>query len=820
MPSWEGQRDRSRREPTDRASRIVASRGPAVRACGHPGTSWHFTLDPLTLTYLTRTMTQTINLGFSRIGVRRELKRALEEFWSGKSDVAALLDTARALRQRHWQLQRDAGIDSIPSNDFSLYDQVLDMAVVVGAIPQRYDPLASDPLARYFAMARGHQAAGVDVPAMEMTKWFDTNYHYIVPEFNVDTKFALSSKKPIEEYLEAKALGIETRPVLLGPVSFLLLGKMQSAPEGTSTIGLLDDLLPVYAQLLQEIAAAGAKWVQLDEPMLATTLNDARRAYSRAYEVLRAAAPKLKLLVATYFGGLAGNLSIATSLRIDGLHVDLVRAPEQAEDIAHAIPGDWVLSAGVVDGRNIWRNDLGQTNELLRRIVDIRGSEKVWIGPSCSMLHVPVDLDEEKRLDAELKSWLAFGKQKLGEIAALRELVDAPSSATALTALNGSQKAVESRARSPRVHDAKVAERMAAITPEMRSRHSAFDGRREAQRTLNLPLLPTTTIGSFPQTKVVRTARAEFKAGHRSQASYEEFLRNETEQTIRAQEAIGLDVLVHGEFERNDMVEYFGEQLAGFAFTENGWVQSYGSRCVKPPIIYGDVSRPQPMTVGWSRFAQSLTHRHMKGMLTGPVTILQWSFVRVDQPRSVTCDQIALAIRDEVVDLEAAGIRIIQIDEPAIREGLPLRRTDWPAYLEWAVGAFRLASSGVHDETQIHTHMCYSEFNDIIENVAAMDADVVSMETSRSNMELLDAFARFKYPNEVGPGVYDIHSPRVPSDEDMIALLRRATSVLDPRQIWVNPDCGLKTRGWQEVTRSLEGMVRAAKQMRSELASV
>ncbi len=766
-------------------------------------------------------MPGTINVGFSRIGVRRELKRALEQFWSGKIDSAALLETGRTLRQRHWQLQRDAGIDSIPSNDFSFYDHVLDMALVVGAVPERYARLDADPLTRYFAMARGRQADGIDVPAMEMTKWFDTNYHYIVPEFTPAMEFRLTLTKPVDEYLEAKALGVETRPVLLGPISFLLLGKLASANgAATSPLTLLDRLLPAYVELLHRLTSAGAQWVQLDEPMLVTTLSDEQQtAYQHAYEVLRAASPTLKLLVATYFGGLSGNLSLAASLGVDALHVDLVRAPEQLDEVARALPPYCIMSAGVVDGRNIWRNDLDSTTHLLRRIFDIRGADKVWIGPSCSLLHVPVDLGHEQRLDPEIRSWLAFGTEKLAEIAALRARANDPSLADTLPAFIESRRARDSRARSPRVHDTAVAARLASVTASMRSRASAFPVRREAQRSLNLPLLPTTTIGSFPQTSAVRTARSEFKSGVRSEEAYNAFLRETTKEAVRIQERIGLDVLVHGEFERNDMVEYFGERLSGFAFTENGWVQSYGSRCVKPPVIFGDVARPVPMTVAWSQYAQSLTARPMKGMLTGPVTILQWSFVRDDQPRRVTCDQIALAIRDEVTDLEAAGIRIIQIDEPAIREGLPLQRADWPGYLDWAVGSFRLSASGVRDDTQIHTHMCYSEFNDIIESVAAMDADVVSMETSRSNMELLDAFARFKYPNEVGPGVYDIHSPRVPTDDDMIALLRRATSVLDARHIWVNPDCGLKTRQWSEVTRSLEGMVRAAQQLRKELGA-
>jgi 5-methyltetrahydropteroyltriglutamate--homocysteine methyltransferase len=783
----------------------------SARACGALGCG--YSPEFAIALFEDKDMTIAMNLGFSRIGTHRELKRALEQFWSGKTNAAALQETGRMLRQRHWELQRDRGIMSIPSNDFSFYDQTLDAAVTVGAIPSRYDGLANDPLSRYFAMARGQQHGGVDVPAMEMTKWFDTNYHYIVPEFTPDTVFKLSSTKAVDEYLEAKALGIQTRPVLLGPVSLLLLGKMSSG----SALTLLDQLLPAYLELLSKLSSAGAEWVQFDEPMLATDLTDARRAYTHAYEVLRAGAPSLKLLVATYFGGLGDNLSLATSLRVDGLHIDLVRAPDQLGAILRALPKDRVLSAGLVNGRNIWRADLDAAYESIREIIAARGRDNLWIAPSCSLLHVPVDLSHETHVDPEVKEWLAFGAEKLSEVVALAGAAETDDTSSVAFSVN--RRAVRNRAQSPRVHNAVVAARLTEVKDNMRSRHSAYTARFEAQRELGLPLLPTTTIGSFPQTTGVRKARAEFKAGTRSAAEYDTFLREETARTIAIQETIGLDVLVHGEFERNDMVEYFGERLDGFVFTDNGWVQSYGSRCVKPPVIFGDVARPHAMTVEWSAYAQSLTKLPVKGMLTGPVTILQWSFVRDDQPRSTTCDQIALAIRDEVTDLEAAGIRIIQIDEPAIREGLPLRRAEWPAYLAWAVGSFRLASSSVRDTTQIHTHMCYSEFNDIIDSVAAMDADVVSMETSRSRMELLNAFAQFSYPNEIGPGVYDIHSPRVPHEDEMVDLLRRAAHVIDPKQLWVNPDCGLKTRRWAEVTPSLEGMVRAARRMRAEIAA-
>ncbi|MGQ0814473.1 MAG: 5-methyltetrahydropteroyltriglutamate--homocysteine S-methyltransferase [Gemmatimonadota bacterium] len=759
-------------------------------------------------------MASANNLGFSRIGARRELKRALESYWAGNSDAAALQETAQALRLRHWQLQRNRDITGIPSNDFSLYDQVLDTTVLLGAVPARYQPLVSDPLACYFAMARGHQAGGVDVPAMEMTKWFDTNYHYIVPELSRTMQLQPVVHKLCDEYREAKALGIETRPVLLGPISWLLLGKMQ---QGGSALELLPRILPGYVEVLEELQKAGARWVQFDEPVLVTDLSaEARAAFLPAYTQLRVASGSARLLLATYFGRLADNLDVAAALPIDALHVDLVRAPEQLSAVARALPGACVLSAGVVDGRNVWRTDLDRALHQLRDIADARGAENIWVSPSCSLLHVPVDLAMETALDAETRGWLAFGAQKLAEVSALAAALD--SGETNTQAFQESRAAVTSRSTSARVHDPAVTRRLAVLTPELRHRVSPYADRRIAQGSIGLPLLPTTTIGSLPQTTAVRNARAEFKAGKHSAEEYDRFLRQEIEQGIRAQEALGLDVLVHGEFERNDMVEYFGEQLSGFVFTSNGWVQSYGSRCVKPPIIMGDVSRPAAMTVDWSHYAQSLTAKPVKGMLTGPVTILQWSFVRIDQPRRVTCAQIALAIRDEVHDLEQAGLRIIQIDEPAIREGLPLRRADWAEYLGWAVASFRLATSVVKDATQIHTHMCYSEFNDIIDAVAALDADVVSMETSRSKMELLQAFADFKYPNGIGPGVYDIHSPRVPSDEEIMHLLRRAITVLDAHQIWVNPDCGLKTRQWPEVTRSLEAMVRAAQRLRTELS--
>lgn len=762
-------------------------------------------------------MTTVTNLGFPRIGAKRELKRALERHWSGEDDIATLQASAAALRARHWKLQIEAGVDVPPSNDFSLYDQVLDTAFLFDALPARYRALAEhEPLAAYFAMARGLQRDGIDLHALEMTKWFDTNYHYLVPELQAGQAFALRGDKPLAEFREAKALGIHTRPVLLGPVSFLLLSK---TTDGSAALELLDALLPSYVDLLAQLRAAGADWVQMDEPLLVQDLDaGARAAFERAYAVLGGnAAARPKLLLATYFGALDDNLSLAAALPVDGLHVDLVRAPEQLDAVLQALPAGRVLSAGLVNGRNIWRTQLDNALILARYAQTDRGADLLWLAPSCSLLHTPVDLTLERKLDDELRSWLAFSRQKLEELRVLADALDGTPSADA--GLSANREALEARRRSPRVHDPAVAARLASLSAADARRHGSYPQRRLAQHAaLQLPLLPTTTIGSFPQTLDVREARARHKSGKLSLGDYEAFLEQQTAHCVRVQEELGLDVLVHGEFERNDMVEYFGEQLEGFAFTGNGWVQSYGSRCVKPPVIFGDVSRPRPMTVRWSQYAQSLTRKPMKGMLTGPVTVLQWSFVRDDQERDATCRQIALALRDEVNDLEAAGIGVIQVDEPAIREGLPLRRAQWRSYLDWAVESFRISTSGVRDATQIHTHMCYSEFNDIIHSVAAMDADVISIETSRSRMELLDAFVRFNYPNEIGPGVYDIHSPRVPDKAEMVDLLRKALAVLKPEQLWVNPDCGLKTRGWPETRAALQALVAAAAELRAEHA--
>ena len=765
------------------------------------------------------------SLGFPRIGRHRELKVALEGYWSGKIAERDLLETARALRAENWVLQRDRGITAIPSNDFSFYDHVLDTAVMVGAIPPVYGWKGGEvPLSTCFAMARGsegvghadcgHAHHGHGVPALEMTKWFDTNYHYMVPEVSEDQDFTLTSQKPVDHFLEARALGIHTRPVVLGPVTFLKLAKAR--PSTFKPLDLLARLLPVYEELLRRLAAAGADWVQVDEPILALDLTEGERhAFKLAYEALAGAAPGLKVMLATYFGALSDNLDAAAALPVAGLHVDLARAPGQLEAVLEAVRADQVLSLGVIDGRNIWRADLAAILERLAPVVAARGADAVEVAASCSLKHVPIDLELETALDSDLKSWLAFATQKLGELATLgRGLAEGKDAVW--EAVNNASQATAARASSPKVIDPLVQGRIAGIDAGMAARRSSFEARRRAQaEAIDLPLFPTTTIGSFPQTGDVRKARAAHARGVLSYKDYETFLRQETANAIRWQEEIGLDVLVHGEFERNDMVQYFGEQLSGFAFTQHAWVQSYGSRYVRPPIIFGDVSRPNPMTVRWWQYAQSLTGRPVKGMLTGPVTILNWSFVRDDIPRSETCRQIALAIRDEVADLEKAGAKMIQIDEAALREGLPLRHKDWQPYLDWAVESFRLCSMGVADETQIHTHMCYSEFNDIISAIAAMDADVISIETSRSKMELLDAFRNFQYPNEIGPGVYDIHSPRVPEVGEMIDLLSLARERLQDRQLWINPDCGLKTRKWEEVKPALVNMVEAARRLRA-----
>ncbi|MFN8638124.1 MAG: 5-methyltetrahydropteroyltriglutamate--homocysteine S-methyltransferase [Dehalococcoidia bacterium] len=757
-------------------------------------------------------------VGYPRIGTRRELKRATESYWDGDVSREQLLETARTLRLEAWTRMRDAGIALIPSNTFSFYDQVLDTTAMVGAVPARYDQPADRDvdLDTYFAMGRGAQTDGLDVTAMEMTKWFDTNYHYIVPELGPETTFRLASRKPLDEYLEARAAGIETVPVLIGPLTYLLVGKSPDHAHDFDRLSLLPALLPVYIEMLTALRDAGARWVQFDEPVLVQDRTPAElEALTTAYRALAAAAGDTKLLVETYFGDVDEAFAALTSLPVAGIGLDLHRERRNLDLLRkHGLPGGKYLAAGVIDGRNVWINDLGASQRLLAELGELVGPDRVIVSTSCSLMHAPMELTRENRLDAELRSWLAFANQKVDEVATLAQALDDPNAVADALAANAS--ALHSRRTSPRTNNPGVRSRVAATTEADYRRSGNVVERRGAQRArLRLPSFPTTTIGSFPQTTELREARASLSDKAITEEQYERVIEQEIERVVRLQEQLDIDVLVHGEPERNDMVEYFGERLDGFTFTRFGWVQSYGSRYVKPPIVFGDVSRPEAMTVRWSTFAQSLTARPMKGMLTGPVTILNWSFIRDDQPRAETCRQIALAIRDEVVDLEAAGIRVIQIDEPALREGLPLRQSDWTSYLAWAVPCFRLAASGVRDETQIHTHMCYADFNDIIEAISDLDADVISIENSRSDAELLDAFRQFRYDKEIGPGVYDIHSPRVPPAEEMGGRLREAMRVLDPNLVWVNPDCGLKTRRYEETVPALEHMVAAAKELRA-----
>ncbi len=775
-------------------------------------------------------MALTHNLGYPRIGEQRELKRATEAFWKGKISETELQLTAADIRRTNWLKQKDAGIDLIPVNDFSFYDQVLDMSCLLGNVPPRFQWQGGQTdINTVFTIARGTQGGAslveddadcqtgkISTFASEMTKWFDTNYHYIVPEFHSDTQFALSSSKIFDEFAEAKALGLNAKPVLVGPVTYLSLGKVHDTKHPDfDPFTLLDNLVSVYEEIISKLAAAGAQWIQLDEPVFSLDLTDKQRAaLNVAYDRLAKIKGNTKLLLTTYFGDVRDNLDTYLALPVEALHFDFVRGGEDLHPVLKKFPQNKILSAGIVEGRNIWKNNYSASLIVLEKAKAVVG-DRLWIAPSCSLLHSPITLKNETKLDDELKSWLAFADQKLAEVADLRQLLNGIGDKAALIA---NQAALVSRKVSKRIHNDTVQSRLANVKARDFERTSNFATRQQHQANkLQLPEFPTTTIGSFPQTTDVRQARAQWKKGNLSDTDYDTFLKEETAKCVAFQDEIGIDMPVHGEFERNDMVEYFGEHLEGFAFTSNGWVQSYGSRYVKPPVIFGDVSRAQPMTVYWSQYAQSLTKRPMKGMLTGPVTLLQWSFVRDDQPRSKTAYQIALAIRDEVVDLETAGIAAIQIDEPAFREGLPLRRSDWAEYLDWAVRTFRLSASGVKDDTQIHTHMCYSEFNDIIESIAAMDADVITIETSRSNMELLDAFVDFSYPNEIGPGVYDIHSPRVPAENEMVGLMNKAEAVLPRRNLWINPDCGLKTRAWAEVKPSLLHMVAAAKHLRSVL---
>lgn len=755
-------------------------------------------------------MAKTHNLGFPRIGANRELKFALEKYWRGETAQSELTKLAAGLRKTHWEHQ--SKLDLAPVGDFSFYDQILDASFTLGNVPDRVAKLDGDELDNYFRVARGRSAndSGCNcVHAGEMTKWFDTNYHYIVPEFKANTQFELNTTRIIAQLNEAKVLNVAAKPVIVGPVTYLWIGKEK---DSSNKLALLERLLPVYATLLETLAAEGVEWVQLDEPILVTELDrEWQQALKTAYETLSDS--KVKILLATYFGELKDNLSLATSLPVAGLHIDAVRGRAEVEQVVSSIASEKVLSLGVINGRNIWKTDLNAVLEWLSPIASDLG-DRLWVAPSCSLLHVPVDLNSEQKLDGEIKSWLSFALQKLEELDVLQQALNTGKESVA-GQLADNQQAINNRRQSPRVNNPAVQQAVNAIQPELGRRQSPYAARIEKQTTyLDLPAYPTTTIGSFPQTKEIRQARLQFKKGELDEASYTALMKEEIARAVREQEALELDVLVHGEAERNDMVEYFGEQLEGYAFSQFGWVQSYGSRCVKPPILFGDISRPKAMTVEWTKYAQSLTAKPMKGMLTGPVTILNWSFVRDDQPRSTTCYQLALAIREEVLDLEKAGVKVIQIDEAALREGLPLRQAQWQEYLNWAVESFRITANGVADETQIHTHMCYSEFNDIIASIADMDADVITIETSRSDMELLDAFDNFKYPNEIGPGVYDIHSPNIPQKEHMVNLMKKAAERIPAERLWVNPDCGLKTRQWEEVIPALKSMVDAAKELR------
>lgn len=759
-------------------------------------------------------MAASHSLGFPRIGPRRELKKALESYWKGDIDQAALLAEGRKIRQMHWRMQQEAGLDWVPVGDFAWYDQTLNHSVMLGAVPNRFNHTVGNiELDTMFRMARGRAPSGEPAAACEMTKWFDTNYHYIVPELHKGQEFHLSCSWLLEEVREALKLGIKAKPVLIGPLTWLWLGKVKG--ESFDRLELLERIIPVYNEVLSQLAQEGIEWVQMDEPVLVLDLpTQWLQAFEQAYNCLQPSG--LKIMLTTYFGDLGSNTTTVVNLPVEGLHIDLVRGPNQLLMLEDRLPIYKTLSLGVVDGRNIWRTDLSRVSEILEKARERMG-DRLWVAPSCSLLHVPVDLESEIELEAEIKSWFAFARQKCEELNVLKRSLCGDHSVEVQRIFQDSDRAVARRSQSSRVHSDPVQDRMKAAEKDsgLDQRSSGYTARAKVQQQkLNLPLFPTTTIGSFPQTSNIRRCRKQFRQGELSWGAYVEVMQEEIRATVQRQEAIGLDVLVHGEPERNDMVEYFGELLDGFVVTRNGWVQSYGSRCVKPPIIIGDISRPEPMTVDWSVYAQKQSHKPVKGMLTGPNTILCWSFPRDDVPRQVSCMQLALALRDEVADLEQNGIGIIQIDEPAIREGLPLHKEQWAKYLDWAIKCFRIAACGVQDETQIHTHMCYSEFNDIIEHIASMDADVITIESSRSDMKLLDVFENFKYPNSIGPGVYDIHSPNVPAVGDMKSLMEKAAQKIPSMRLWVNPDCGLKTRNWAEVELALGNMVEVARQLR------
>ncbi|MDU4290639.1 5-methyltetrahydropteroyltriglutamate--homocysteine S-methyltransferase [Mixta calida] len=749
-------------------------------------------------------------LGFPRVGLRRELKKAQESYWAGNSSQEELLAVGRELRARHWQQQKDAGVDIVPVGDFAWYDHVLTTSLLLGNVPARHqNKNGAVDLDTLFRIGRGRAPTGEPAAAAEMTKWFNTNYHYMVPEFTKGQQFRLSWTQLLDEVDEALALGHKVKPVLLGPVTYLWLGKVKG--EQFDRLSLLNDILPVYQQVLAELAKRDIEWVQIDEPALVLELPQAwLEAFKPAYQALQGHS---KLLLTTYFDSIGQNIATIRELPVQGLHVDLVHGKDDAATLNAQLPSSWLLSLGVINGRNVWRADLSSWFTRLQPLAAQR--QQLWIGSSCSLLHSPIDLNTETRLDDEVKSWFSFALQKCGELALLSKALNNNDAAS----LEAWSAPIRARRSSTRVHNAAVAQRLAAISAQDSERQSSYAERAKAQRQrFNLPAWPTTTIGSFPQTTEIRGLRLDFKQGRLDSNHYRTGIAEHIKQAIVEQERLGLDVLVHGEAERNDMVEYFGEHLDGFVFTQNGWVQSYGSRCVKPPVIIGDVSRPEPITVEWAKYAQSLTDKPVKGMLTGPVTILCWSFPREDVSRETIAKQIALVLRDEVADLEQAGIGIIQIDEPALREGLPLRKSDWAAYLNWAVDAFRLNAAVAQDDTQIHTHMCYCEFNDIMDSIAALDADVITIETSRSDMELLESFEEFDYPNEIGPGVYDIHSPNVPDVEWIEALLRKAAKRIPVERLWVNPDCGLKTRGWTETRLALANMVQAARKLREENA--
>lgn len=750
--------------------------------------------------------------GYPRIGAKRELKFAVEAFWKGAKTEAEVEAVAAEIRRLNWATQKAAGADLVPVGDFSFYDHVLDLLCTLGAIPKRFGfDAAKLTLPEYFQLARGNATQF----AMEMTKWFDTNYHYIVPEWHADTEFSVNAGRLAAQIKEAKAQGYDIKPTLVGPITLLWLGK--SKDEGFKRLSLLPKLLPVYAQLLRELAAEGVDWIQIDEPILAVDADQNwLNAFADTYKEL--ANTGVRIIIGTYFASVAEHLNLLKGLPVHGVHIDAVRAPEQLAVFADAWPENKVLSVGLIDGRNVWRANLSKVIDTLKPVADKLGNN-LWIAPSCSLLHSPQDLAVEEKLDAEIKSWMAFAAQKLVELGVVKQAL-AHGKDSVKEAIAASDAAAADRATNKKIHNEAVQKRVADLPEGADQRKSPFAERIKAQQAwMNLPVLPTTTIGSFPQTTEIRHARAAFKKGELSAADYDAAMKKEIAYCVEVQEKLELDVPVHGEAERNDMVEYFGEQLAGYCFTQFGWVQSYGSRCVKPPIIFGDVSRPEPMTVYWSSYAQTLTKRPMKGMLTGPVTMFKWSFVRDDVPLSVVAKQIALALNDEVLDLEKAGIKVIQIDEPAIREAMPLKKAQWDEYLAWACESFRLSSTGAEDSTQIHTHMCYSEFNDILPAIASMDADVITIETSRSDMELLTAFGDFKYPNDIGPGVYDIHSPRVPTAAEVEKLLRKAMEVVPVERLWVNPDCGLKTRGWKETIEQLEVMMEVTKKLRAELAA-